>query len=136
MSDLMQNTSFQLQTFLHSYLNQMKRDYVRAVNKDLSQHQWQGTLYKNVTQGVEQALSNLKSTLHREKCLPLDATSEELITDMVHQFIAESIQHNRTSCALSNFADEHNPNATYLTEVAKTCEAHLQQFIDNMKQPL
>jgi hypothetical protein len=99
----------------------IKRQYDRSVNKDLSQQNWQGLFQRNVTGVLQQCYADALKKLRQ---LPFQSGGTELATQALQPFdgfmdelLAYSLQKHRTTCAISNFPDEHNPSDAYLSEV-------------------
>lgn len=129
------NESICLESFLRGRLNQMKREYVRAINRDLSQHLYAGTLARNSVAIVKELIDELNSAMlsgelefnKAQNCLnELDKTA--LIT-FINEFTQAALQHNRTSCALSNFGLEHSPDQVYLDEIAAGIQGQISRII-------
>ncbi len=121
----------------------MKRQYDRSINKDLSQQHWQGLFKRNVTlvlkQAYEEALTQLQQLsvdaeqAETEQVAPLlsggilqsfEGFNDELIQYALHK--------HRTSCALSNFPDEHNPSRDYIAEVLQETNQDWQVFVEHV----
>jgi monoamine oxidase len=104
----------------------IRRHYDRNVNRDLSRQQWQGLFRRNVTAVLRQLyqdalkeLCRLVTTVDLENS---DISTTELLRGLegvVEELIEYALQKHRTSCAMSNFPDEHNPDQAYLFEVIR-----------------
>ncbi len=130
-----ENQKISLEIFLSGRLNQMKREYVRAINRDLSQHLCAGTLARNSVAIVKELIDELNSAMlsgelefnKAQNCLnEIDKTA--LIT-LINEFTQAALQHNRTSCALSNFGREHSPDQVYLDEIAAGIQGQISRII-------
>jgi hypothetical protein len=117
----------------------VKRQYDRCINKDLSRQNWQDLFKRNITfvlkQAYEDSLTRLQqlsfdidevkaekgfSQVAVQALKPFDGFAEELM-----QY---ALQKHRTSCALSNFPDEHNPSSDYIAEVIQELNKDWQAF--------
>ena len=95
-------------------LGHLGRQYQRGVNRDLSSGKAQGVF-------ARQLLNVIRTWLQQ---LPDPITSR----DTLNAFIASALRHNRSSCALSNFPDEHNPQGLYLAETLAAVEGYWSAF--------
>lgn len=108
----------------------MKREYDRSVNRDLSQQQYQDVFRRNVTMVLksiyQQSLNSLEQLLIEDGSADKQELNrgQELSSKLLQSFdgvieelIIYALQKHRSSCALSNFPDEHNPSEEYLSEV-------------------
>jgi hypothetical protein len=113
----------------------MKREYIRAINRDLSQHLYAGTLARNSLAIVKELIDELKSAMlsgelefnKAQYCIN-ESDKTTLIT-LINEFTQAALQHNRTSCALSNFGREHAPDQVYLDEIAERIQGQLSRII-------
>ena len=115
----------ELNDVLRSKLIVMNREYVRGINRDLAKQNSQQLFSRNVVAVQQSFLSQLGSDLG-------DVPAETLKLDLVNLqeiFIQEALKHNRSSCAVSNFPDEHRPSAVYIGDVLAQCEALLDEFL-------
>lgn len=119
-----ENQKISLEIFLSGRLNQMKREYVRAINRDLSQHLYAGTLARNILAIVKCLVNDLNSAIlsgrlecgTEQNCL--NESDLTAINSIINEFTQAALQHNRTSCALSNFGREHSPDQVYLNKIS------------------
>jgi len=109
---------------LNTKVNQLKREYQRGINKDLTQHQWQGLFERQLLQTLA-GLFDFSSELNG-KIKPQANDSEAIVinqylieqTELYRDILIEyALQFNRSSCALSNFPAEHIPSRDYLNAV-------------------
>lgn len=115
----------ELNDVLRSKLIVMNREYVRGINRDLAKQNSQQLFSRNVVAVQQSFLSQLGSDLG-------DVPAETLKLDLVNLqeiFVQEALKHNRSSCAVSNFPDEHRPSAVYIGDVLAQCEALLDEFL-------
>ncbi len=128
------NESIRLESFLRGRLNQMKREYVRAINRDLSQHLYTGTLARNSVAIVKELIDELKSAMlsgelefnKAQNCI--NESDKTCLITLINEFTQAALQHNRTSCALSNFGREHSPDQVYLDEIAAGIREQLSRI--------
>jgi hypothetical protein len=106
----------------------IKRDYDRSVNRDLSQQQWQDLFRRNVTAVLRQAyglvLAELEKLPTSAEGLAVDENAQEACAlvlksfdGLIEELILYALQKHRSSCALSNFPEEHNPSQEYIAAV-------------------
>lgn len=121
-----------LETFeqsLDKRLPQMKREYVRAVNRDLTRQNWSGTFGRNITLVLDDNLKNVSGELAQIALIPeIKDRAHEMVLDFARVFVQSALQHNRTTCALSNFTTEHQPDAQYLRDVIYKVEHSINGF--------
>lgn len=119
----------------------IKRQYDRNINKDLSRQNWQGLYKRNVTAVLKQAYCD---SLVRLQSVSLDHEKRETETEkgfsklaiqalkpfdgFVDEIMQYALQKHRTSCALSNFPDEHQPGEDYIAEVIQETTRDWQDF--------
>ena len=87
----------------------MKRQYDRNVNKDLSQQKWQGLFKRNITLLLKQAYED---SLRQLQNITIDSENSYVqalkpFEGIIEELMQYAVQKHRTSCALSNFPDEH-----------------------------
>lgn len=119
----------------------IKREYDRSVNRDLSQQQYQDVFRRNVTLVLrkiyQQALDRLQQSLQeidsvaKEKIDQGQELNSKLLQSfdgVIEELIVYALQKHRSSCALSNFPDEHNPSEEYLAEVIEETSRDWSKF--------
>jgi monoamine oxidase len=121
----------------------LKKQYEQLLAQDLSKQQWNGCFQRNVLTVLElaydEALAHLK-TLPFDSTTPLvnrglsDLSKQALATfdGFVDDFLLFVVDKHRTSCALSNFPDEHKPDKTYVNEVMREIAGLWQNFALNV----
>lgn len=117
----------ELSDVMRSKLTVMNREYVRGVNRDLAKQNWQQLFSRNVVTVQQNLLKDLGQELSDAGC-----TGEKIKPDLMallESFVQEALKHNRSSCAVSNFPDEHQPSSVYIGEVLAQCESLLDEFI-------
>jgi hypothetical protein len=120
----------------------MKNQYQRLLAEDLSKQQWDGCFQRNVLlvleQSYNQALEQLIN-LDFDSChLPVNrgfsALTQQVLAvfdGFVDDFILFVVDKHRTSCALSNFPDEHKPDKVYINTVKRDIAELWQNFALN-----
>jgi hypothetical protein len=108
----------------------IRQQYSVLLANDLSRQQWQGCFQRNVLLVLEQLYCDAFRCI---ESLPFDAkqhaidqgrsdlTKQILATfqGVVDEFLEFVVDKHRTSCALSNFPDEHKPDKAYVNEVKR-----------------
>lgn len=118
-----------LEQSMDQQLQQMNLAYVRSVNKDLTRQNWSGTFGRNVDAVLADSLGSWSAQLHSNTLTREDRLrAREMISDFTRAFIQASLKHNRTTCALSNFAEEHHPDADYLNSVILSAEQRIESL--------
>lgn len=127
-----------IEHLLQGRLAQMNRDYIRSVNRDLTQHKWAGILSSNIQSCIQTLLDDLQpqllslKTSSAENADRFKEVTLEKILALLHEFTRAAVNHNRTSCALSNFGAEHKPDQGYLDEIAHTTQGQLARFLEGI----
>ena len=128
------------ETYVNGLMPMLKRQYDRSVNKDLSQQNWDGLFQRNVIHVLKQAYDEGLSLLQQMSSdLPKGQRNKEgseLSKQAIHYFDAladelmqYALQKHRSSCALSNFPDEHNPAKDYIATVVQEIEREWEYFV-------
>ena len=97
------------------------RTYIRALNKDLALQNPHGMFLRNVVAVHQQMLENVKALL----------PDMDTLLEMTELFIQQALQHNRSSCAVSNFPDEHHPGENAIVEAIASCQAQCKTMLQN-----
>ncbi|MGR9052683.1 MAG: amine oxidase [Gammaproteobacteria bacterium] len=124
--------------FAADTIKAVKRQYDRNVNKDLSQQQSHELFKRNVVKAWQQAYRDTLALL-RQSELRTETSGENEIkvwTDAVSRafdgftddMMSYAVQKHRTSCALSNFPEEHKPSREYIAEVIELAAADYRDF--------
>jgi monoamine oxidase len=117
----------------------LKKQYEQLLAQDLSKQHRDGCFQRNVLTVLEQVYDE---ALVFVKTLPFDSTTSAVdqgLSDLtkqalvvfngfVDEFLLFVVDKHRTSCALSNFPDEHKPDKTYVNEVKRGIAALWQNF--------
>ena len=127
------------QSYVAGLRSGMQRQYDRGVNRDLSRQQSQNLFKRNVIevlrQSYRQALTELQTLRADAGGVQPAAASSDLGTQVLKSFdgfieelIVYALQKHRTSCALSNFPDEHKPGQDYIAEVIEEASRDWSAF--------
>lgn len=116
-----------LDALLQQKLTLLKREYPRALNRDLAKHQSQYLFSRNVIGLQKKLLSELETELSTLECASEDLKSKLL--NQAEAFVQSALTHNRSSCAISNFPDEHHPSTQYIGDVLAQCETLFDEFL-------
>ena len=117
----------------------LKNQYRQLLAQDLSRQQWDGCFQRNMLTVLEQTYDEAFSHL---KTLPFDSASTQVnqglseltqqtlaaFDGFIDEFLVFVVDLHRTSCALSNFPDEHKPDKTYVNEVKREISGLWQNF--------
>jgi monoamine oxidase len=121
----------------------LKKQYEHLLAQDLSKQQWDGCFQRNVLAVLEQVYDEALTFV---KTLPFDSAGSSVnqgLSDLtkltlaafdgfVDDFLLFVVDKHRTSCALSNFPDEHKPDKTYVNEVKREIAGLWQNFALNV----
>ncbi|MGZ4955187.1 MAG: amine oxidase [Methylobacter sp.] len=116
-----------------------KKQYEQLLAQDLSRQQWDGCFQRNVLAVLEQTYDEALAFV---QTLPFDSAASPVnkgLSDLTKQalgafdgfvddFLLFVVDKHRTSCALSNFPDEHKPDKTYVNEVMREIAGLWQNF--------
>lgn len=129
----------QFEDYLSQRKSRMKNDYQQRLAQDLSRQQWNGCFQRNVlavlSETYEAALQHLKTLPFRSGALNADPGMSPLTGRLVScfegfadEFLLFAVDKHRTSCALSNFPDEHKPDDAYINQVKREIARHWRDF--------
>lgn len=117
---------------LNNLLPAFQRYYERSINKDLSSHQWQGLFSRNLLNTLDKLFDDALTLVEQQRIAmgelnPLESNEllaeiDQLVNHGKDQLMNHALNYNRSSCALSNFPDEHAPSPTYFAEVLMQIE--------------
>ena len=133
------NSIAKLSQFIAQQKPLLKKHYERLLVQDLAQQQWDGCFQRNVLIVVQQLYQD---SLTQIKTLSLDASASpvnrglseltkqvlQVFEGFVDEFLLFVVDKHRTSCALSNFPDEHKPDKSYVNEVRLAIATLWQDF--------
>jgi monoamine oxidase len=125
----------------------IKRQYDRNINKDLSRQNWQDLFKRNVTSVLQQAYNDSLIKLRAASLSPETAESQHQFSSLaiqalkpfeglVDDLMQYALQKHRTSCALSNFPDEHQPSIEYIAEVTQETDQDWRAFASEVNRLL
>ncbi|QPK65447.1 amine oxidase [Methylomonas sp. LL1] len=120
----------------------MQKQYQQLLAQDLSKQQWDRCFQRNVLavlqQSYELALQHLQTLPFDGREVAVDRGLSQLTRRMlaafdgfVDEFLLFAVDKHRTSCALSNFPDEHKPDNAYLNQVKRDIAELWQGFAIN-----
>lgn len=130
-----------MQAFVSAQKANARRRYDRKVNMDLSRQNSQQLFKRNITAVLNQCFDETRCEMQRQQeaaheggvvkaWLPqLLAEYEGLIDDLIDY----ALNKHRSSCALSNFPEEHNPSRDYLAEVLSQVSRDWSAFVSHMR---
>ncbi len=129
----------ELSQFIAQQKPLLKKHYERLLVQDLTQRQWDGCFQRNVLiviqQFYEDSLAQIKTLSFDANASPVnrglsDLTKQvlQVFEGFVDEFLLFVVDKHRTSCALSNFPDEHKPDKNYVNEVRRAIAALWQDF--------
>ncbi len=117
----------------------LKKQYEQLLAQDLSRQQWDGCFQRNVLDVLEHTYDDALAFV---QTLPFDSAASPVnkgLSDLTKQalsafdgfvddFLLFVVDKHRTSCALSNFPDEHKPDKAYVNEVKRDIAGLWQNF--------
>lgn len=122
--------------FVQQLKRTMQRQYDRSINRDLSKQQWQDLFIRNVTASLREAYAESLAQLRQLSFKPdtpnLSARVLKPFDDLIDEFVQYALQKHRTSCALSNFPDEHKPSPDYIADVLTQTNRDWQTFAEQV----
>lgn len=106
----------------------MQHRYDSAVNAELAQQQAQGVFQRSVCGVLKDLYAEALAELRASPKVSVDsvpavgrealkAQLEKPFDGVIEEVILYALHKHRSSCALSNFTQEHNPDAVYLDAV-------------------
>lgn len=134
-----QNCLAQLQRIITQRKLELQGQYTRLLAQDLALQQWDGCFERNSLRVLEQfyteTLIDIKNLgFNASESLVnrgLSALTQQVLAvfdGFVDEFLAFVVNKHRTSCALSNFPDEHKPNNAYVNDVRHAIAELWQDF--------
>ena len=116
--------------------------YEKLLAADLSRQQWQACFQRNVLAVLEpfydDALQHLQALPFDASQCPIDKGMSDLTRQvlatfqgLIDEFLLLVVDKHRTSCALSNFPDEHKPDKDYVDDVKRDVAALWRNFAIN-----
>ncbi len=130
-----QSSAGELEHFHQALLMRMKRNYERGINKDLSRQYWMGLFQRNVKEVLHDGL--LETLQHVKANTGLLSQKDRLLSlwqEQINMLVEHALSHNRSSCAISNFTEEHKPSADYVAAVKDDGQRLLAEFAMALEQ--
>lgn len=122
--------------FVQELKRTMQRQYDRNINRDLSKQQWQDLFIRNVTASLRESYAESLAQLRQLSFKPdtpnLSARVLQAFDGLIDEFVQYALQKHRTSCALSNFPDEHKPSPDYIADVLTQTNRDWQTFAEQV----
>jgi len=141
----MQNTDYiaEFSCYLAELKPVLKQQYEKRLTDDLSRQQWQDCFQRNVIAVLETFYDDAFSQL---QSIPFKAHEYQVVNGMsdltrqvlatfqgfIDEFLLFVVDKHRTSCALSNFPDEHKPGKDYVNEVKRVIAELWKTFALNL----
>jgi len=133
----------QLKQYIDCRKPVLKKHYEHLLAQDLSQQQWEGCFQRNVLivlqQFYDDGLVYLKTLPFDSSTSPVNRGLSELtqrvltvFDGFIDEFLLVVVDKHRTSCALSNFPDEHKPDKAYVHAVRHDIAVLWQNFAINV----
>jgi monoamine oxidase len=133
----------ELRQFITQQKPLLQKQYERLLVQDLTQRQWDGCFQRNVLAVIEQfyqdTLTQIKTMSFDASASPIqrglsDLTKQvlQIFDGLMDEFLLFVVDKHRTSCALSNFPDEHKPDQSYVNQVRREIAALWQNFAINV----
>ncbi|MGR8929685.1 MAG: amine oxidase [Gammaproteobacteria bacterium] len=127
------------QTYLAERKSWMKSRYQQLLAQDLSRQQWDGCFQRNVlavlAEVYQHALEHLKTLPFADGAVDaergMSLLTRKLLClfgEFVDEFLLFVVDKHRTSCALSNFPDEHKPSDDYVNRVRREIAGYWRDF--------
>jgi len=120
----------------------MKNQYQQRLAAELSRQQWDGCFQRNVLFVIEHAYDQALAQLieldfdsrHTQVVRGFSELTRQVLAifdGFIDDFLLFVINKHRTSCALSNFPDEHKPDTIYINTVKREIAVLWQSFALN-----
>jgi monoamine oxidase len=133
----------ELNGFISETKPALKQQYAKRLAEDLSRQQWQDCFQRNVLLVLEEFYAD---ALCHIQSIPFNANQQQIHNGMsdltlqvtaafqgfIDEFLLFVVDKHRTSCALSNFPDEHKPDKDYVNAVKRDIAKLWQQFALNV----
>ena len=136
---LNQQSLLSFEQFVNELRKSLPRQYDRLINSDLARQQWNELLLRNTVTTAKntyeasfEKLQNL-SFAREEAAInkglsTLTTQALNVFKGMLDELLQYALQRHRTSCALSNFPDEHKPDEAYIAEVKNALAQEWREF--------
>ena len=136
------NSLSDFESYVNGLMPTIKRQYDHCINTDLSQQNWKGLFKRNVIgvlkQVYDDSLTELQQLsfdfrkIQKVKNINGSFVRGEALTyfdGFADEFMQYALRKHRSSCALSNFPDEHNPSKEYINEVLQEANYEWEYFV-------
>lgn len=118
----------EFETFFTGLRQQMMRQYDRSINRDLSQQNWRGLFGRN----VRQVLLDIYTEVLQQSEYPMTESAVQALSTLSETLLQYALQKHRSSCALSNFPEEHNPAGDYIAELVQVTQQDWQPVLEKL----
>lgn len=130
---------------LASLRQPMKRLYDRSIVRDLSSHNTENLLRRNTITTLnniyDEALLAIEkwNRENNQETTPVELTKSiigalNVYNGMIEELLQYAISKHRSSCALSNFPDEHNPSREYVDKLIEEATLGWEIFSRRVKE--
>lgn len=128
--------------YITGYKGLMRSQYQQRLAYELSRQQWDGCFQRNVLfvlqKTYDEALKHLIELNFDSRRSQIDrgfsALTRQVLAEFdgfVDEFLLFVVEKHRSSCALSNFPDEHKPDKHYVNTVKREIALLWQDFALN-----
>lgn len=130
------------QGFVRTQITQAKRQYDRQVNMDLSRQNSQQLFKRNMEAVLKQAFKDAEAELQKQQSGTAGIDESWLqewlqaYEGLIDELMEYALTKHRSSCAMSNFPEEHNPSREYINEVLGQISRDWSEFVSRTKQLL
>ncbi|MGB1091504.1 MAG: hypothetical protein ACPGYX_05230 [Oceanobacter sp.] len=108
---------------------QWLRQYDRSINRDLSMQNARQLMLRNLLPALDGLLTDINTRLSSGEWGDMNREElKRLLDGLSEQFLSAVITRHRSSCALSNFPEEHNPQGEYLEQIILATETRWAEF--------
>lgn len=129
-TDELPGLSASITQFIRQQQRSLFRDYNRALNRNLAQQNVDQLMHRNVLAMQQQFYKEL---IKVDDVVETDAEMLDKALELFWQdFLQTVIKHHRSSCALSNFPLEHNPDNAYLANLIAALEHNQKIFLQEL----
>lgn len=125
----------------------LRSEYQQRLAADLARQQWQGCFQRNL---VAVLAAFYRQALQQVKAMPFDAGQAPVMNGMSgltaellaafaglsDELMLFAVEKHRTSCALSNFPEEHKPDREYLHATRREIADLWQNFALDLNRHL
>lgn len=108
------------QKFITQQKSVLLREYTRAINRDLAKQNFADLMQRNVLTVMQQFYENAMKHLSQMGTDNVKLLKDVVLKDFTlvfDEFLQAAVKHHHSSCALSNFPEEHHPAADYIAQI-------------------